>query len=236
MEQYNAPFPDGHFYSPIVDLPDVTARRDAIWPREPVILGIDFNDEYHRNMLQDYFPRYIADYDYPDEGAPDESLARFYNRNTQFSWLDSRTLFVMIRKLAPRRIIEVGSGYSSMLMADVNRRFFDGAIDVTCIEPFPRPFLQRPVPGITRVIQEKVQAVPLSTFEALDRGDILFIDSSHVAKTGSDVNYLFFEVLPRLKPGVAIHVHDIFLPDAISRIGSFRSAAAGTSSTSFVRC
>jgi hypothetical protein len=66
--------------------------------------------------------------------------------------------------------------------------------------------------GITRLLELKVQDVQLAEFARLQAGDILFIDSSHVAKTGSDVLHLYFEVLPRLAPGVRIHVHDIFLP------------------------
>ena len=204
--------PRGHFDSPLVDVDDVSARRAQLWPQRPVILGIDFNDDYHRRILTEAFPRWIDGYDYPDEGRDDETLDRFYTRNSQFSWLDARLLFVMLRELRPRRIVEVGSGYSSLLMADVNRRFFDGGIDISCIEPYPRAFLQRPFPGIRRVIRDRVQAVPISVFEPLERGDILFIDSSHVSKTGSDVNHLYFEILPRLAPGVVIHVHDIFFP------------------------
>ena len=118
----------------------------------------------------------------------------------------------MMRALAPKRVIEVGSGYSSLLMADINRRFLNGSASIQCVEPYPREFLKGGVPGLSEVVVERVQSVPLATFEALEADDILFIDSSHVGKTGSDVNYLFFEVLPRLQPGVVIHVHDIFLP------------------------
>lgn len=206
------PFPPGHFYSPIVDPPAVAARRDAIWPAQPRVAAIDFNDAGHRRVLDDWFPRFIADYDYPERLDEDRSPGAFYTRNSQFSWLDARALFVLLRAWQPRRIIEVGSGYSSLLIADVNRRFLDGNVDFSCIEPYPRPFLQRGVPGIGRLIEQTVQQVPLDEFARLEAGDVLFIDSSHVAKTGSDVNYLLFDVLPTLAPGVRIHVHDIFLP------------------------
>lgn len=119
---------------------------------------------------------------------------------------------MLMRAFRPRNIIEVGSGYSSLLMADVNQRFLDGSANIVCIEPYPREFLARGIPGLSKVLVQRVQDVPLDSFESLDENDILFIDSSHVGKTGSDVNYLFFEVLPRLRRGVVIHVHDIFLP------------------------
>jgi hypothetical protein len=204
--------PPGHFYSPIVDPAELAARRDTIWPRAPEILGIDFRPSEHRRILTEVFPRFAADYRYPDHESETTSEDQFYTGNSQFSWLDSRALFVFLRELRPKRVIEVGSGFSSLLTADVNRRWFDGSIDVECIEPYPRPFLERGVPGLTRLTRERVENLDVDLFTKLEPNDILFIDSSHVAKTGSDVNFLYFEVLPRLRSGVRIHVHDIFLP------------------------
>jgi len=109
-------------------------------------------------------------------------------------------------------MIEVGSGFSSLLIADVNTRFLNNSCKFQCIEPYPREFLVGGVAGVSELIVQKVQDIPPGYFETLDEGDILFIDSSHVCKTGSDVNFLYFEILPRLKPGVLIHIHDIFLP------------------------
>src|SRR4029077_19197551 len=81
-----------------------------------------------------------------------------------------------------------------------------------CIEPFPQKFLRAGFPGLQSLMERKVQDVDLNFFSQLQSGDILFIDSSHTVKIGGDVNYLFLEVLPRLNPGVIVHVHDIFLP------------------------
>lgn len=206
-------YPSGHFYSPVVDPRELAAQREQLWPATPPpILGIDFDPAQHLQILKEWFPRHIGAYDYPEHGPDDASLSHFYTQNSQFSWLDARALFVLLRELAPRRIIEVGSGYSSLLMADINQRFWGGSCEIRCIEPYPRPFLQRGVPGIREVIVARVQQVPLDLFATLAAGDVLFIDSSHVCKTGSDVNTLFFEVLPRLAPGVIIHLHDIALP------------------------
>jgi len=208
----------GHFYSPIVDPEELADRTDELWPPAPEIIGIKCNDEYHRRVLEEFFPEYIGNYDYPEKSdVADVDLRHFYTQNSQFSWLDSRSLFVLLQAWQPNRIIEVGSGYSSILMADVNRRFLDGKTHITCIEPYPRPFLQDPEIGVSELIEEKVQDVPLERFDQLEAGDILFIDSSHVAKTGSDVNHLFFKILPRLAPGVRVHVHDIFLPNEYPR-------------------
>lgn len=204
--------PAGHFYSPIVDPAEIAARDTEIWPANPEVLGIEFDDASHLKILESWFPRFMPEWDYPEVLEESDTLDRFFVRNSQFSWLDCRTLYVMLRALRPRRMIEVGSGFSSLLTADVNRRFFEVRMEFTCIEPYPRPFLRAGHAGITRLVERKVQEVPLDEFARLEAGDILFIDSSHVAKTGSDVNYLYFEVLPRLASGVYIHIHDIFLP------------------------
>ncbi len=207
-------FPAGHFYSPVVDPEEMSARANELWPATPEpVLGIDFNDANHRRVLEQDFPRFMAEYAYVEKETSVAAEYDFFTQNSQFSWLDARAAFVLLRSWEPKKIIEVGSGFSSLLMADINRRFWNGRCDITCVEPYPRPFLVEGVPGLREVVPQKAQDVPLSVFESLDAGDVLFIDSSHVAKTGSDVNYLYFEILPRLKPGVRIHVHDIFLPN-----------------------
>ena len=208
----DAAHPNGHFYSPVVDSADILGRRAQIWPAQPKILGIDFDDLGHQRILDDWFPRHMPHYDYPEHLDESPDHTQFFTRNSQFSWLDARTLFVFLRELRPRRMIEVGSGYSSLLTADVNRRFLDRSLHFTCIEPYPRTFLRESLDGISRLVIQRVERVDLEVYAELDAGDILFIDSSHVAKTGSDVNHLYFEVLPRLKPGVLVHIHDIFLP------------------------
>jgi predicted O-methyltransferase YrrM len=204
---------NGHFYSPVVNPEEIASQADQVWKNRLALPGFEFNDSHHLKILDEVFPGLIGDYDYPEHApADDEELRSFYTRNSQFSWLDSRLLFVLLRHWQPRRIIEVGSGYSSLLMADVNHRFLNDRIRISCIEPYPRPFLRKGIQGLDEVIEKRVQAVSPKLFDELEAGDILFIDSSHVSKTGSDVNELFLEVLPRLKPGVRIHIHDIFLP------------------------
>ena len=204
------PFPPGHFYSPIVDPDEVARRRDAVWPPRPIVAGIDFDPAGHARLLDEVFAPLLRDYAYADELPERDDLREFYNRNSQFSWLDSRAAFALLRHWAPKRVVEVGSGFSSLLMADVGRRFLGPDFRLTCIEPFPRPFLRK-LPGVELIVAP-VQDVDLAVFDRLQPGDVLFIDSSHVAKTGSDVNRLYFDVLPRLPRGVRVHVHDIFFP------------------------
>lgn len=216
-EEIRTSHPNGHFYSPVVDPAEVASRTDQVWPADPEILGIDFNEASHRHILEHEFPRYLPSYDYPEHLEESDTLEAFFTQNCQFSWLDARSFFVLLRAWRPSQLIEVGSGFSTLLAADVNRRHLDDSLDITCIEPHPRPFLSRGFAGLTRLIQQKVQDVPLEEFGRLGPGDILFIDSSHVSKTASDVNHLYFEILPRLKPGVRIHVHDIFFPNDYPR-------------------
>jgi hypothetical protein len=199
-----------------VDPSRLVARADQLWADQPV-LGIDFNDDSHERILRNVFPRHFPHYDYPERLADTPDLKSFYTQNPQFSWLDSRALFALLREWQPHRLIEVGSGFSTLLIADVNSRHCGGAFDAISIDPYPRDFLQKPVTGITRIIDAEVQSIPMEVFASLTSGDVLFIDSSHVAKTGSDVNFLFFDVLPRLATGVRIHIHDIFLPNEYPR-------------------
>ena len=116
----------------------------------------------------------------------------------------------MVRHFQSRFIIEVGSGFSSLVLGAAAAE--NDSAGIISIEPFPREFLRKGFPGLRSLIEKKVQDIDLNFFSQLESGDILFIDSSHTVKIGGDVNYLFLEVLPRLKPGVIVHVHDIFLP------------------------
>ena len=206
----SASHPNGHFYSPVTDPRDLEQRAHLLWPeRRSRCLGISFNEKNHIRVLQEWFPAFIGDYDYPEQQAREDM---YFTRNSQFSWLDSRTLAIFLRALKPQKVIEVGAGFSSLLTADVNHRFMDEQIEFTCIEPYPRKFLEKPVPGLSKLMVERVESIDLDFFSSLQAGDILFIDSSHVSKTGSDVNYLYFRILPRLPKGVLVHIHDIFLP------------------------
>lgn len=205
-------FPSGHFYSPVVDRREAAAQADALWPdAPPEILGIDFDPEGHQRIIDNVIGPLLAGFDYFDQASRSDSPLAFPPDNDQFGGMDALMLYCFMRYCAPKRIIEIGSGYSTLLMRDVNRRYLDGAVRIECIEPYPQAFLRDPAIGVELRV-DPAQAVPLDVFSELAAGDILFIDSSHVSKTGSDVNHIFFEILPRLADGVIIHVHDIFLP------------------------
>jgi len=141
-------FPPGHFYSPIVDPATLLEKQDKIWDVGKPILGIDFNDNNHVRLLTEVFPRFIASYDYPEELPETAELTEYFTKNPQFSWLDSRTLLVLLQHLRPKRIVEIGSGFSSLLTADVNNRLLHNSARFSCIEPYPREFLRKPLPGL----------------------------------------------------------------------------------------
>ncbi|MFL5729013.1 MAG: class I SAM-dependent methyltransferase [Cytophagaceae bacterium] len=152
----------------------------------------------------------------PFSSEPDPVKYRYYYDNKTFPHPDGLTLFTTLLKFRPKRIIEVGSGFSSALMLDTNEAFLDRSVKFTFIEPNPDISLTRLLRKEdyknADVRQSFVQDVDLSLYESLEENDILFIDNSHVSKTGSDVNFLMTEVVPILKKGVLVHIHDIFYP------------------------
>ncbi|HEX2024429.1 MAG TPA: class I SAM-dependent methyltransferase [Acidimicrobiales bacterium] len=205
-------FEPGHYYSPMYDSRELVVEpaRSRIWPARPHERpGIDWREDAQRSFMVDVLgaqERLVL----REAGDPEDG--EYYALNGQFPPLDAWALEGMLRHLRPRRMIEVGSGYSSLIAAQVNREFLDGGMDFVCIEPYPRAFLSAGVAGIGELIVAKVEDVPLERFQALDRGDVLFIDTSHVIRTGNDVAWLYGQVLPRVRPGVHVHIHDVFLP------------------------
>ncbi len=200
-------FPPGHFYSPIPSDAEIKSgfARGQMGPPFP---GVDLNEAGQLALLEKF-----AGY-YPDQPYPDKLVEgrRFYLTNPSYGHFDSIMLYCMLRHLNPARIIEVGSGFSSAAMLDWNEHVRGGGAALTFIDPDMLRLRKLLRPGdekSVRLIESIVQDVPLETFDVLEAGDVLFIDSSHVSKIGSDVNWLYFNVLPRLKTGVHIHIHDV---------------------------
>lgn len=205
-------FEPGHYYSPMYDSRELVVEpaRSRIWPARPHERpGIDWREDAQRSFIVDVLgaqERLVL----RDRGDPEDG--EYYALNGQFPPLDAWALEGILRHLRPQRMIEVGSGYSSLITAQVNREFLAGGLDFVCIEPYPRAFLTAGVAGISEVIVAKVEDVALERFQALDRGDVLFIDTSHVIRTGNDVAWIYGQILPRVRPGVYVHIHDVFLP------------------------
>ena len=202
----------GHFYSPVPSVEEIRANAALIFP--PVtreIAGINMAASAQLELLQ-RLRKYYPDWSFPDQRTKGY---RYYCENSQYPRCDGIFLLAMMRELRPRRIIEVGSGFSSGLMLDINDRFFDAQIEMTFIEPYTQrldSLLTSDDRPRHRIIAAPVQRVELDTFRCLEANDILFVDSTHVAKVGSDVNQIIFAILPVLNSGVCIHFHDIFYP------------------------
>jgi len=203
-ESYGVHVTPVHFYYPIPDTRELSA---TLWEAPSGGSGVAFNQRAQIALLSS-FSRFRSEYDsVPMENQEDPG--EFHFSNPFFSGTDALVLYCMIRHFQPAAVVEVGCGFSSRMIRRAVRKNRRGR--VTCIDPFAAGGLSEWFPEAT-VRREPVQDFDLSVFEALGPGDIVFIDSSHVARIGSDVNYLFLEVIPRLQPGVIVHVHDIFLP------------------------
>jgi len=200
--------PPGHFYSPIPSAAEVEdSFRRRCFDREEYP-GVAL-DEAAQLRLLEMFATWQADMPLPEQRTPGW---RYHLANDSYPAFDGVVLYSMLRHIRPRRIIEVGSGFSSAAMLDLNERVHGGSIEITFIDPEMdrlKRLLRKDDRGRVRLLEKRVQEIPLEEFERLEDGDILFIDSSHVAKTGSDVNRLYFDVIPRLRKGVYVHIHDI---------------------------
>jgi hypothetical protein len=204
--------PPGHFYSPYPDLAEYERRVGALRDPTRELPGIDLRADEQLALL-DEIAGLVADAPFPEHDEPGRTT-RYWYANPSYSYGDGVVLHGMLRRLRPARIVEVGSGHSSAMVLDTVDGWLPGAT-VTFVEPYPALLegLLRPGDeGRVTVHRTPVQDVDLATFTALGPGDVLLIDSTHVVKAGSDVNHLVFEVLPRLRPGVWVHVHDIFFP------------------------
>jgi len=201
-----------HFYSPIPDLKDLEQRK--VWDRRSGLLGIDFRPQEQEALLLQLGKNYGQECRWPEQ--PTNRPFEFHTHNGCFGFGCAAGLHCMIRHLKPQRIIEVGSGFSSLVISSAIRLNSDESsqnCDYTIVDPYPRDdHVPGTLPGLTRLIRDRVELLSPSFFDQLAQNDILFIDSSHVSKIGSDVNFLILDVLPRLAPGVAVHFHDIDLP------------------------
>ncbi len=208
---YKAFVPPGHFYSPIPSLEEVKQNEKRIFEYVPKnIPGINMNGQSQMELLSTLV-NYLDEMPFSHEKKKD---IRYYFNNDLYSYCDAIILYCMIRHLRPKKIIEVGSGFSSCLILDTNELFFDNSISCTFIEPYPErlcSLINRDNNNL-EIIEKRLQDTELDIFRELQENDILFIDSTHVSKIDSDVSHLFFKICPNLNKLVYIHIHDIFYP------------------------
>lgn len=200
--------PPGHYYSP---LPDYAELEQVLANPDSEVHGIDLNVAGQTSLLRS-LGALVSDHPFPQQPTPG---MRYFFENSFFTYADALVLHAMLRHIRPRKIVEIGCGYSSALMLDTRDGFLDSDTHITFIDPDPcrlESLLQPADRKGCTILPRRVQDIGLELFRGLEENDILFVDSSHVAKIGSDVNRIMFEVLPALCPGVLVHIHDIFWP------------------------
>jgi predicted O-methyltransferase YrrM len=197
-----------HFYSETPNVLELE-RDKPIWARKSELPGISADlDEQERNLKEACLP-----YRHEYVGNPFHKQAVAQGFGLGYGYVEAQALHAMVRFLKPQRIIEVGSGVSTFCMlaaAHANQSETGRMTSMTCIDPFPFPKVR----SLTEIelLDQKVQQVPVEIFSTLGPSDLLFVDGTHTVKAASDVNFLVLEVLPRLRPGVVVHFHDIHLP------------------------
>ncbi len=205
-------YPVGHFYSPIVDpfhVREVEKAR-AGWPSLPVDTGIEMNLERMQKLFISFSAEVRSLLDFPETKTPDY---RYFSNNGFFDFGDAFCFAGMILEFSPRKIVEVGSGYSTACALDTLARAEKFDTQIICIEPYPKrleSILTAQDSHRVQIIEKPIEIVQPALFEELAPGDFIFFDSTHVAKTKSDVVIALFEILPRLPSGVFVHFHDIF--------------------------
>lgn len=192
-----------HFYQPIPD----SKGLDESYRAKSETVGIDWNEPAQLQLLRDEFPKYAAEYqEFFDDFRADE---RFAGKTLEFVGHDPYVYHCMIRHYKPGKVVEVGAGFSTLVATNAARE--NGDTRVVAIEPYPNEFLGS-ISNEIHLVKGAAQSIDIDFFTDLQPNDILFIDSSHVVKTGGDVCFLVLEILPRLCDGVIVHFHDIFLP------------------------
>lgn len=205
-------FQQRDYYSALNDLPFLAENHD-LWHDRPLPRGVKWDLDAQMDAVKQIAPYCSELMDVPQdmpEGAP-----VFHWKNDFWSNADALIHYGLLRDTKPRRVVEIGCGWSSLLMAQalaLNESEGAPKTVVDQVEPYARKELLSALPEHWDLHETILQRAPLEIFESLQAGDVCFYDGSHVARAGSDVIWFFFEVIPRLKPGVLIHVHDIFWP------------------------
>jgi hypothetical protein len=199
------------FYSPI---PEVNRLPTGWFDRAADMPGVDLRLDAQLERLVAELLEPMAEFTPPERPTADPH--RYAVANPSYGRLDASVLYATVRALAPRRIVELGSGHSTLVTAEAIRK---GGSDTRLEVYDPYAAVVRPdLPGLTALHAVPAQEVSLSVFDALGAGDILFVDTTHTVKAGSDVNRIVLEVLPRLASGVVVHLHDIFIPFEYPRV------------------
>ena len=205
----------GHFYSVI---PNITNDYNN---GETKFANLNFNEESHLQILEElnsHLTKFDETFGISIDASFNKNVEIRQNNfkytlmNGAFEWMDARLLHYFLQKNKPKKIIEIGSGNSTLLTYNT-KIMFNLNVEIICIEPYPSAYLKEMhKQGKITLLEKKLENIGLELFESLDKNDILFIDSSHVLKLDSDVMYYFTKIFPLLKKNVLVHIHDIFFP------------------------
>ncbi len=202
-----------HFYWPVPDITELEMRQ---WPVYAAPPRCNFRMREQLELAREFASQYVSEIAWTSEPSPDA----YHYHNGYFESCDAEVAYCMVRHWKPRRIIEIGSGYSTRILAEALRANLERngiAGELITIDPSPERLPQNGLGDVVTVIQDRVQHLDVELFDSLCADDILFIDSSHVVSVGSDVVREYLQILPRLNPGVLVHFHDIFLPSDYPR-------------------
>ncbi|HWX10181.1 MAG TPA: class I SAM-dependent methyltransferase [Gaiellaceae bacterium] len=194
------------YHSPIPDLERLPSRHFTDPHPMP---GVAWDLDAQLAFLEQELGEHLAEFPYPRRAS-----SGFYLDNDGYESVDAETLWAMVRHLEPSRIVELGSGFTTLLLAgalEANGREGHTA-ELRVFDPYPLPLLDAAPRELVELAPVSAQDVPLDRFLALGEGDVLFVDTTHTVKAGSEVNRVVLDILPRLAPGVVVHFHDIFLP------------------------
>lgn len=197
------------YYSPVVD---PAALPPDLWSQPRPTPGLKIDVAAHLDFLEHDLLPYLHEFQPPVAQA--QPGFGFYLANGYYGAVDAHILYAMIRHAKPRRLVELGSGFSTLVTlaaARLNDREGD-PVDHRVFDPYAEDHMQMTAAELERIQRIPATQVPLDEFLALEAGDILFVDTTHTVKPAGEVNYVVLEVLPVLRPGVIVHVHDIFLP------------------------
>lgn len=198
----------GHFYSVI---PNITKDYNN---NNTKFIDLDFNEQSHKSILNEinnYLVNFDKEFGHTDVAKRQNNL-KYTLLNGAFEWMDARLLHYFLQKNKPKKIIEIGSGNSTLLTYNT-KQMFNLDLEIICIEPYPSNYLNKlHATGKITLIKDNLENVDLKIFTTLTENDILFIDSSHVLKLDSDVMFYFTKIFPLLKKNVLVHIHDIFFP------------------------
>lgn len=206
--QFEQCYPFNHYESPYLSINEIDGIQDENIGSD-VLIGVDLNfinQNHFKEIICNKYNLYNQFLNIP--------YHRYSIENAWFNKEDALVLMTMMLEFKPKKIIEIGSGFSTCVMLDVNEYCLNNETEITSIEPYPERLLSK-----IRINEKNyqlnvnsVQQCDISIFEKLEKNDILFIDSSHVAKSGGDILYEYFKIIPMLQSGVIIHIHDIFFP------------------------